>query len=391
MSNKKTENSPEINETQSNSAEKGDFFEETLNQKLDYTQENMVVALDNWLDRINFSHFWLPLLSCLVVMIFLIYLAYELFINNKTLYGQVHLIFAILSVGCYLFVRKTGKGAVTNNIIVVMFGGLCIFLFYTGGFDGTGPIWYFVFPLAAFFLQKLWAGLLSVIVLFICSLLLYILPVAGFDPTIYPPVFIERFLVVYLTVAILTFFYAFSRASAALKMDYLNKSYQNMANTDPLTKLANRRLIKNILLQEMGRVNRYKKVFSIMIFDLDKFKAVNDNYGHRAGDAVLCSVSEIIKDILRTPDTCARWGGEEFLVLLPDTDLSGAAIVAERLRIGFENFRTSFEGLELSITISIGVAEFNPGDDIEECFKLADSNLYRAKNAGRNCVKSSKS
>jgi diguanylate cyclase (GGDEF)-like protein len=202
----------------------------------------------------------------------------------------------------------------------------------------------------------------------------------------YSQAFIERVLAVYIAVTIMAFFYAFARTSAQLSMDNMNRSFQNLANTDELTRLANRRRMTDVLYQEVGRAQRNQRTFSIIIFDIDYFKKINDQYGHDAGDLVLAAIPDILRKVLRTPDVCARWGGEEFLILLPETGLEGAKRVAERLRIAFEEYRIRHQDGVLSVTVSLGVCEFRSVKSLEACLKQADKNLYAAKAAGRNCV-----
>ena len=120
--------------------------------------------------------------------------------------------------------------------------------------------------------------------------------------------------------------------------------------------------------------------------DLDNFKNINDEYGHDCGDAVLRSTRGIFHGVLRGQDTCGRWGGEEFIILMPRTNLNGGKLVAERLRVSFEKKRIKFKGHEFSVTASLGVKEFNGDGDLEDCLQAADKNLYLAKASGRNCV-----
>jgi diguanylate cyclase (GGDEF)-like protein len=165
---------------------------------------------------------------------------------------------------------------------------------------------------------------------------------------------------------------------------------RDMAITDELTGLRNRRHIMQRLAEESSRSRRTGRPLSILIFDVDHFKRVNDEHGHDAGDAVLRSVSAMAVRALRTTDLVARYGGEEFLVLLPETDSAGAALIAERIRSWIETMRVELEGLEIAVTASFGAATFDPavaGDgESEALVKRADAALYRAKAAGRNQI-----
>lgn len=159
-----------------------------------------------------------------------------------------------------------------------------------------------------------------------------------------------------------------------------------MAHTDPLTSIYNRLHFSNFLDAEIDRVKRYGGTFSIIFFDLDRFKQINDEYGHLVGDEVLKEVAEIVQHANRNADIFARYGGEEFIILAPATDIAGARIHAERLRRDIEHHR--FNGVN-QLTCSFGIAEFQPDDDdVTTLFKRADTALYNAKTHGRNRVES---
>ncbi|MBT8129328.1 MAG: GGDEF domain-containing protein [Gammaproteobacteria bacterium] len=170
------------------------------------------------------------------------------------------------------------------------------------------------------------------------------------------------------------------------RIKLLQEQMSLMAFTDPLTSIYNRLHFSNFLESEIDRVKRYGGTFSIIFFDLDHFKKVNDEYGHLAGDTVLKEVAELVGEANRSADIFARYGGEEFIILTPSTDMAGAIAHAERLRTDIENNRFNDIG---HLTCSFGVAEFIPEkDDMPSIFKRADSALYNAKRLGRNRVES---
>jgi len=359
----------------------------SLSHILDETQGHLILRWDAWRSSSHrLSEFGLSSLYCLIALFFLVFFATESFMQNNTLHAQILLLFAILTVLCFVYLRMTGNKRSTNTFVVLLFGALCIFLFYMGGVNGTGPLWYYAFPLVALYIQRLWAGMLSVLALFLLTIAILTWRPIGFNPAMYSSDFIERFLAVFVAVSLLAFFYAFLRASAELTMDTMNRNYRNLANTDELTKLANRRRMTDVLYQEVSRSQRNQRTFSIINFDIDQFKKINDTYGHDVGDKILRAIPDIVHTVLRTPDICARWGGEEFLVLLPETDLAGAKRVAERLRVAFEQYRLQHNDVSITITISLGVFEFGHAENLEDCLKQADKNLYEAKAVGRNCV-----
>jgi diguanylate cyclase (GGDEF)-like protein len=166
---------------------------------------------------------------------------------------------------------------------------------------------------------------------------------------------------------------------------------EEMATRDSLTNLDNLRSFRLSLEDEYNRSLRYGEPMSILMVDLDRFKKVNDTYGHPRGDAVLKETARIMLDVMRKVDLVARYGGEEFVVIMPHTDLDGAVKGAERVRAAIEN--NHFEGLSKTgeITVSIGVSTLVEGveNDMDSLIKMADDALYRAKLNGRNRVEKS--
>jgi diguanylate cyclase (GGDEF)-like protein len=156
-----------------------------------------------------------------------------------------------------------------------------------------------------------------------------------------------------------------------------------LATTDSLTGIANRREFFGILENEMGRARRYGAPLSLVMYDLDHFKRVNDTYGHDAGDAVLQIVTGLVKQNIRAVDVAARWGGEEFMVMMPQSALDVARSAAERLRLAIASH--SFDQVG-EVTASFGVTAFVPEDDSNSLLKRVDDALYRAKELGRNRV-----
>jgi two-component system, cell cycle response regulator len=159
-----------------------------------------------------------------------------------------------------------------------------------------------------------------------------------------------------------------------------------LAITDPLTQLFNRRHFESVIESEFASTARYKSPASCLMVDVDHFKSVNDEYGHRAGDSVLKELSQIIKSCLRKVDTVARWGGEEFTVLLPRTKKEDALRAASRILHAISDFK--FPDINQQITVSIGIASIpDPAiDTAEKLVDASDSAMYEAKEKGRNQI-----
>ena len=162
---------------------------------------------------------------------------------------------------------------------------------------------------------------------------------------------------------------------------------QRLAITDGLTKLHNSRSFYSQLEVEVDRYNRYKHSLSLLLLDIDRFKNYNDTFGHLEGDKVLVRISQMIKSCLRKLDTAYRYGGEEFTVILPETSCEEAILVAERIRnvVHEEVFRPE-KGKEVSITISVGVTQYNENEELSTFIQRADKAMYLSKQKGRNRV-----
>lgn len=159
-----------------------------------------------------------------------------------------------------------------------------------------------------------------------------------------------------------------------------------MAFTDPLTKVNNRTAFNDSLLREIKRAHRSGSHLSLIFVDVDHFKSINDQYGHECGDLALASVAAWLKDSVRGSDAVYRYGGEEFVILLSDTDIDGAMVIGERIRADIESHTLAYGMDVLNLTASLGVATLKGDDTVDSLLKRADAAMYRAKKLGRNRV-----
>ncbi|WP_371322896.1 biofilm regulation diguanylate cyclase SiaD [Dechloromonas sp. ZY10] len=166
----------------------------------------------------------------------------------------------------------------------------------------------------------------------------------------------------------------------------LNDRLTNISTHDELTGLPNRRFMQEKLQYEISRMERQGTRFSIALADIDHFKRINDSAGHGCGDTVLRALAECLRNNLREYDSCARWGGEEFLLLFPDCELTQAAKLAERIRVAVQAFEAEGVPQNIRPTISFGVSEYAPGKGLDQALREADLALYQAKADGRNRV-----
>lgn len=177
-----------------------------------------------------------------------------------------------------------------------------------------------------------------------------------------------------------------ARVKTHLTLSAAIKKLIQDSETDSLTGLFNRRTFMNKIGNEAMRFKRSQKPFSLIFADIDFFKKINDTYGHAAGDDILINISNILNTEKREVDQVARWGGEEFLLLLPETSLEGAVQHGNKIRELISAKPIIHEGQEIHVTMSFGVSEYSEDADIEKTIDQADQRLYLAKNSGRNKV-----
>lgn len=174
------------------------------------------------------------------------------------------------------------------------------------------------------------------------------------------------------------------RKNMEIELKELNEKLLKMVTIDELTGIYNRRFMIKKIQSEIERFNRNKSRFSIIMLDIDRFKLVNDNFGHNEGDIVLKKIASLIENRIRKTDFLCRWGGEEFIILLPETETSNAVILAENIR---EEISKTAIGKVGSVTVSLGVSSYIIGDTVDTVVKRADELMYFAKAEGRNCVR----
>ncbi|MBI4845953.1 MAG: diguanylate cyclase [Candidatus Omnitrophica bacterium] len=176
-------------------------------------------------------------------------------------------------------------------------------------------------------------------------------------------------------------------AAIAIENAQLYGEVKNLAITDGLTGLFNHRYFQTNLNSEVSRVQRYPRPLSLIMFDIDSFKEFNDTYGHPMGDTVLSQISKVIKNNVRKVDIACRYGGEEFAIILPETKIKEALLVADKIRKSVETLKFSVgRGAKKKMTVSGGVAQFLPGMSKEDLVRFSDEALYKAKSGGKNKI-----
>jgi len=309
-------------------------------------------------------------------------------INQRTTLAYVLLGTAGMTLVNYVLMLKRGNHNRGAHSISLIMGFLFFYLLCSGGVDATGPLWcYAAAPFLLFIYGVRWGAVCMAILIVGAIVLLYYpnpLLVANYSET-----FKSRFLASFMAVAIMSYLHEYSRHRSYMALQVLRKKVEREARTDELTGLSNRRHMYEYMKQSLQRLRRLHLPLSVLLIDIDNFKQINDNFGHQFGDDVLIQVAHTLRHSLRNHDSIARWGGEEFLVLLTETNSEAAAIVAEKLRSMIEGMTLECNGEQLRMTISIGMYTANPEESLDIMLYRADENLYTAKNSGRNRVVSS--
>ncbi len=276
---------------------------------------------------------------------------------------------------------KIGSMLVIYSLYLLMF-----YLIFSGGVEQTGPLWIFIVAPVSVYVLGLRNGLINLLIFLTVICIIILLPQHIIEHAQYSNSYTLRLILSFVTLSFLSALYEFSRMQSYRNALEISAQFQELAMRDPLTKLANRRNAAAVLKQEKARVIRNNEPLSVLLCDLDHFKAVNDKFGHNGGDMVLVELSALFTQHVREQDCVARWGGEEFLIILPQTSAEHASIIAEKIRSNVEQHTVNFSSQQINVTISIGISQLSEDQNIDELINTADKCLYQAKTLGRNRV-----
>jgi diguanylate cyclase (GGDEF)-like protein len=359
-------------------------FISTLYASLDFNRGTK--RYDSWERHAISTLFLLSGVYCLVAIIFLLSYGVQAVMAGNASYALMLFAFSIVTAFGYFLIWHLGLYTWGGHLVVLLMGTLCLVLFYTGGQQNTGPMWYLVFPILATFAQGRLAGVISIAILLFLTLLLATVQIPGLEPAQYNVVFLQRLFSVYVVISALAYLFAFFRYQAEIQLTYINKQLEILTNTDKLSGLLNRRGMDAKLENMQQTYTRFKLPFTLVIFDIDKFKSINDEHGHMFGDFVIQQIGEICRTTLRKIDDACRWGGEEFLLLLPGTSEEGAFVLAERLRDRISEKAFALDGKSARVTASFGICQYSEPGGLDKTLHVTDSNMYLAKQKGGNLV-----
>ena len=319
-------------------------------------------------------------------LFFLVAIGTKSHLSGHHFHGNILFLFGIITLTNLINFQLRGNASFFQNAFIFMVGILFLYLTASGGESNTGPLWFYVFPPIGFYVMGLRYGLMLSTGALIAVFFIFYFPELPFVTTEYNSDFKIRFLSTFSFVAACAYILDDSRRTARDELIAMASLYEQAARTDELTKLSNRRDMKECMEKELYRHQRSNSYFSIILMDIDYFKRVNDTYGHDAGDEVLKDFASLLKHLSRKVDVVSRWGGEEFLMLLPDTSLVQALAMAERLRTKVEGYPFNYRFKSIPVTMSAGVCSVSQHEDIDSVLKQADVNLYEAKQKGRNRI-----
>lgn len=273
-----------------------------------------------------------------------------------------------------------------RRTFIVLITGLFIYLAISAIEDGSAIIWLFAYPPIIFYISTLRVGVLACAFGIVALIGLFSPAGSYLVNTPYSDSF-RLVMVTALTFEMIScYFLDLSRRRSQARLLILAKEYEYAAKHDAMTGLANRREALTRLDAEYERYLRNRKPFSVILMDIDVFKGVNDSYGHQAGDQLIVMVAKELKEGCRRVDVVSRWGGEEFLAILPETSVSEAVKMANRIRQAIAARTLTFEGLPIRASISAGVATIHGAESTNRLLQRADEALYTAKATGRNRV-----
>lgn len=330
-------------------------------------------------------------LSLLALLLVPGFLAVYWYIGAGDLAGPL-LIAAVFMVGAPAIFKSTGSLALARELFsVALFSFKVWETILFGGIISPGSCWFVAPPVIAILLGSVVSGAIWLVVAIgmLVGLQLTLGDNAGFIMTpVRHPYFLYTFSMagMFMALSIFVLMVENARKTAFTKLEKANHLIHELAIRDALTGSYNRRYVWNEIAEEEKRSSAGQGYFCICLIDLDRFKSINDTFGHAAGDQVLKEVAQAIESRIREGDCFGRYGGEEFLLLLKDATIEDGWYFAERIRDCIESL--TFDGLPaaLNVTASIGLAEYRPGEAFSQTINRADKALYAAKHAGRNRI-----
>ena len=332
----------------------------------------------------EYTHFLMCGLYSAVAIGFLVLFGLAAIYRGERAFATVIFAFAVATSLVYFTAWYSHHYGFTKHLLALLMGALCVYLFYTGGSQNTGPLFYFVFPLVAIFLQGLSYGLGSVLGLMLVTAIVHT-GAYDFQVDRYSDTFFERIMAVYLIVTMLTVMFEYFRVKAERELLVSIDDLNQMVYGDLTTSLANRRLLEKLLVAELVRIKRYHSDFCIMFVEPDYQRTHTSRFGTGYAKLLHMMLARLLQEHLRETDIAGCWDDQRFLVLMPETTAEGATALAQRVINECNKRSLVFQGSTLNFTISIGMGKYNLSGADEFIAKTAD-NLVQAHRDGGDRV-----
>ena len=291
-----------------------------------------------------------------------------------------------------LLLRASGSiGAARELFLCALFFNFTWLSYNLGGISAPTASWLITGPLVATFLGGIWSALFWLAMSCGVAGIIYALGASGHALPSHPVsdmalLYLVCHLGLFVVVLAFALLFELTKTQGFVKLEQALGTINELAIRDELTGVHNRRYLISLIEREKDRSDRSGRAFCLCLLDIDFFKRINDTYGHSAGDTVLRAFAQTVQAQVRASDSFGRYGGEEFLLMLPETPASDALVLAERVRVAVGKLRCMDGPSEISLTVSIGVAEYCMGESITSAIGRADEALYLAKSSGRNRV-----
>ncbi|OQB51982.1 MAG: Response regulator PleD [Firmicutes bacterium ADurb.Bin146] len=296
--------------------------------------------------------------------------------TNYPLFILFHILIMLLSILTIIYFHRTNNIRIASTLLVILATFLIAAFIYFVKNDHFGLFWFAAYPPFTYFMLGRKKGRIATMSLGILVFFYIILTYKEWKPATFDYISIINIFGASIILILLIVFYEKSKKQAEEALVIKNNQLHVMSITDRLTGLYNRYKLDETLYELHQKSKNCEKSFSIIIADIDHFKYVNDTYGHQVGDKVLISISNLISSSVKTIDIVGRWGGEEFLIICPDTDYSGIKSIAKTIETNISNYK--FENY-ITISISLGVAVCDKESTIDSLLHMADKNMYEIK------------
>ncbi|MEA3374362.1 MAG: GGDEF domain-containing protein [Campylobacterota bacterium] len=304
-------------------------------------------------------------------------------LKGEVLLGTIETFFGLLQIVNLYLMRQHQNYILSSKILLYSVYFMTYVIFITGGLGGTGHLWILFIPLFTMLLLEQKDATRSLIA-YVAGLV-FITAAGTIDiyELKYDFVLLRQTTVVFLLFLYLTYHNEKVKKMVREKLQEKNEQLEHLSRTDHLTNIANRMSLNEKLEYEYSRTQRNSEPLSLIMIDIDYFKKINDQYGHITGDVILKGVSKLLHESVREIDLIGRWGGEEFMIILPQTKINDTKVIAEKLRM---KLNENDFGLNEPVTASFGVTQYKTGESLDMFVQRADNLLYTAKEEGRNRV-----